>query len=470
MGIVMAAHHLGLDTKVAIKLLLPEVLGHEDVVARFAREARAAAKIKSEHVARVFDVGTLEDGSPYLVMEFLDGIDLHGWMEREGVLGVEQAVDFLLQASVAVAEAHELGIVHRDLKPANLFCVRRAEGTFIKVLDFGISKMKTDAGNSSLKAAMTRTAALMGTPFYMSPEQMDSARDVDGRSDVWSLGVILFELMSGSLPFAGTTLPEVCIKIATQPPAGIRALRPEVPEGLEAVIFKCLEKDRDKRFASVGEFAAALAPFAPARSGHAVERLTRTLDCPPTRAGSQVVPLPAWKGDTHGPETLDAVGRTQHAAVWRSAGRRKILLQFAAATVGLCALVSIIVAMADRPPTSTEANAARTAGAASATASSPGVPVTLAPAPAADPVAPSASESPGGSRVAETLPAATRDERPMDDVRDGPKGGHGKALSAAPAAAPKPTTDAQTAHAATPSRPTPALEAPNNPNPYDERL
>src|ERR1700722_2251218 len=175
MGGVVAAHHIQLDQRVALKFLVPEALLNPESVARFAREARAAVKIKSEHVARVTDVGQLESGAPYMVMEYLDGSDLSTWLQERGRLPVDQAVDFILQACEALADAHALGIVHRDLKPANLFCIRRSDGQpSIKVLDFGISKVTDASGSAS--ASVTRTAALMGSPLYMSPEQMLSSK------------------------------------------------------------------------------------------------------------------------------------------------------------------------------------------------------------------------------------------------------------------------------------------------------
>src|ERR1700733_7006308 len=197
MGIVVAARHVQLDEKVALKFLRPEALADADAVERFAREARAAVKIKSEHVARVIDVGTLPNGAPYMVMEHLDGEDMAAWIKERGALPVEQALDFVLQACVAVADAHALGIVHRDLKPANLFCIRRSDGQLsIKVLDFGISKL-TERTTTAQRMAFTKTTASMGSPLYMSPEQMRSSKDVDAQTDIWALAVILFELMTG---------------------------------------------------------------------------------------------------------------------------------------------------------------------------------------------------------------------------------------------------------------------------------
>src|SRR3954470_13666053 len=190
MGVVVAATHLQLDERVAIKFLVPDALSSDEAVARFAREARAAVKIKSEHVARVIDVGTLDNGAPYMVMEYLEGGDLSRVLQAQGPLPVEDAVEYVLQACEAIAHAHVLGIVHRDLKPANLFLTKRNDGSqSVKVLDFGISKVLSgNSGASSSDAAMTRTRAVMGSPLYMSPEQMTSTRDVDGRTDIWALG------------------------------------------------------------------------------------------------------------------------------------------------------------------------------------------------------------------------------------------------------------------------------------------
>ncbi|MGC4091034.1 MAG: serine/threonine-protein kinase [Polyangiaceae bacterium] len=214
MGMVVAARHIVLDERVAIKFLLPDALSSDEAVARFEREARAAVRIKSEHVVRVTDVGRLESGAPYMVMEYLDGEDLSNWLRLRGPLPVEQAVDFVLQACVALADAHSVGIIHRDLKPGNLFCVRRSDGQLvIKVLDFGISKL-TEAARVSEPGgfSVTKTAAVMGSPLYMSPEQVQSAKDVDARSDIWGLGVVMFELLTGVGPFLGEAFGELAIK------------------------------------------------------------------------------------------------------------------------------------------------------------------------------------------------------------------------------------------------------------------
>ncbi|HEX7667966.1 MAG TPA: serine/threonine-protein kinase, partial [Polyangiaceae bacterium] len=277
MGVVVAAHHIQLDEKVAIKFLLPEMLVSKEAVGRFAREARAAVKIKSEHVARVSDVGTLENGAPYMVMEYLQGEDLAAWVQRQGSMPFEQAIEFVLQACEALAEAHSLGIVHRDLKPANLFVIRAADGLFsVKVLDFGISKMK-DLGGSGSDMSMTKTATVMGSPFYMSPEQMESAKNADSRADIWAIGVILYELVTGRLPFEAEALPELVVKVLTASPPPIRNFRPDAPLELQEIISKCLERDRNQRYANVAELASALGPLGPKRSRESVERIGRVI-------------------------------------------------------------------------------------------------------------------------------------------------------------------------------------------------
>jgi serine/threonine protein kinase len=259
MGVVLEATHLELEQRVAIKLLLPHVAQSQESVGRFLREARSAAKIKSDHVVRVLDVARLESGSPYIVMEFLEGQDLAELVADKGPLPVPLAVDYLLQACEAIAEAHALGIVHRDLKPANLFLVDRPGATpLIKVLDFGISKEASrPIGQKS--DAITTTTAILGTPSYMSPEQMRSTRDVDGRADIWSLGAILFALLKGEPPYQGESTADVCAKIMRDPPPPLSPT--DAPPGVAYAVARCLEKAPDKRFESVAMLAAALVEF-----------------------------------------------------------------------------------------------------------------------------------------------------------------------------------------------------------------
>jgi serine/threonine-protein kinase len=323
-----------LDEKVALKFLLPEALHNPEAVARFAREARAAVKIKSEHVARVIDVGTLPNGAPYLVMEYLDGGDLAAWLQERGPLPIEQAVEFVLQACEAIAEAHALGIVHRDLKPGNLFCIRRADGLLsIKVLDFGISKM-TDTSPSA-PGSMTRTSSLMGSPLYMSPEQMRSSKDVDARTDIWALGMILFELMTGRPGFIADSVMEVAVKVATEAPPSIRSFRPEVSTGLEAVVFRCLEKEGIKRYPNVAELAVALLPFAPKRAKASAERISRVIQAAGLSASALAMPSSPQTAATQvSGETVPPVGRTLAGNA-----RSKV----AAAVIGVVSVVGISV-------------------------------------------------------------------------------------------------------------------------------
>ena len=289
MGIVFAAHHLHLGRLVAIKLLKPDALAHADVVVRFANEARSASRIQSEHVARVLDVGALDSGEPYMVMEYLDGSDLSKYVRQRGPLGIEEAVDYLLQACEALAEAHVAGIVHRDLKPANLYLTRRADGsTCVKVLDFGISKAAL-AGDQAAAQNITRTTSVLGTPGYMAPEQLRSSKHVDARTDIWALGVILHELLTGRLAFQGTTIPEVYAAILASPPEQLRSVRPDAPPQLEAIIVRCLEKDATRRFANVGELAAVLVQFAPNSGRLSAERIGRITGVAPMAAPSAMI-------------------------------------------------------------------------------------------------------------------------------------------------------------------------------------
>jgi eukaryotic-like serine/threonine-protein kinase len=261
MGFVLEATHLGLEQPVAIKMLLPACATRVDIVARFSREARAAAKLKNEHVVRVTDVGALDGGAPYMVMEYLFGRDLETLIEERGTIPISDAVEYVLEACEALAEAHARGVVHRDLKPGNLFLAERPDGRqVIKLLDFGISKAlaKTDDQEESL----TGTDVLMGSPRYMAPEQLRSARDVDTRADIWSLGVILYQLIAGTLPFDAETAPKLIAQIAGEDPMPIERARPGVPPALARAIMRCLEKDLERRFATVRELAAAIALFA----------------------------------------------------------------------------------------------------------------------------------------------------------------------------------------------------------------
>jgi serine/threonine-protein kinase len=276
MAAVFAAKHVGFDRMVALKILLPEASADPTLAARFLQEGKAAVKIRSEHVVRVLDVGTAAEQA-YLVMEYLDGEDLEALLRRGGALPVSTAVDLVLQACEAVGEAHALGIVHRDLKPANLFLSHRADGTpCMKVLDFGISKVPREW--SALRPeARTIPSVFMGSPRYMSPEQMLSASAVDARSDIWSLGAVLHELLTGQPAFEGPTNAVVCARVREGTPAPIAAVRPEVPAPLAAAITRCLEKKPSRRYANVGQLARALAPFGSPGARASAECIARVI-------------------------------------------------------------------------------------------------------------------------------------------------------------------------------------------------
>ena len=255
MGIVLEATDLHLRRRVAVKLLARERAHSEEGRERFVREARAAGRLSSEHVTHLLDVGALADGTPFLVMEFLVGSTLGQILEQHGPPPVDVVVDWMLQALHGVAEAHRHGLVHRDLKPDNLFlCERPAQPPIVKVLDFGVVK---DLGSFSADK-LTRTGATMGSPAYMPPEQV-RAQEIDQRADVWAIGVTLYELTTGRLPFGGESVPQTLAEILREEPLPLRAHRPEAPRDLELLVTRALSKDRAGRYASATELLTALA-------------------------------------------------------------------------------------------------------------------------------------------------------------------------------------------------------------------
>jgi len=429
MGVVVAAHHIQLDERVALKFLLPQAVDSQEAVARFLREARAAVKIKNEHVARVTDVGQLENGAPYIVMEYLAGSDLSGWLEKHGALPIAQAVDFVLQACEALADAHSLGIVHRDLKPANLFCIQRSDGQLsIKVLDFGISKVMTP---DSPGHGMTKTTALMGSPLYMSPEQMQQSKGVDARTDIWALGVILFELLCGRPPFDAEAVTELAIKVAMEPAPSVRAFRADAPPGLERAIARCLEKDRKNRFQTVGELAVALKEFGSSNARQSVERVIGIL----REAGvaTEAVPPSTSPSPAPGvvaPPTGASWGNTNAAT--KPGSKAAIVGIAAAAVLAVVALGGTMLFLRSSPSTP--------ASAAAAVSPPPVVPLPADPIPTAPAPSPSATPAvtaavtvaPPASVAAPVTPPPVRQApRPSAPVRPQPP--------AAPASAP-PTT------------------------------
>jgi eukaryotic-like serine/threonine-protein kinase len=277
MGVVVAARHVTLHQTVAIKLLPDDQAKDAENVARFLREARAVVRLKSEHAIKVTDVGRRKSGAPYFVMELLEGEDLDAIITR-GPLRVSDVVDWILQACEAVAEAHALGIIHRDLKPRNLFLAKRVNGkSLVKVLDFGLAKPVSAFGDAKL----TKTTTVLGSPQYMSPEQMRSLRDVDHRTDVWSLGVCLYELLTRRMPFEADTVPVLCALVLKDQPKPVNLHRPDVPEALAQIVARCLEKDPAARFADIQQLAYALEPFGSSESRGASTRIAGVLRAVP---------------------------------------------------------------------------------------------------------------------------------------------------------------------------------------------
>ncbi len=309
MGMVALADHVALSQKVAIKILT--MASDAQARARFQREARAAVQLKSDHVTKVFDVGATEDGTPYMVMEYLAGRDLSAVLVERGPLPVGEVAEYILQTCEALGEAHRMGIVHRDIKPANLFLTYRPDGRpLVKVLDFGISKI----AGSTADMALTRTQAVLGSPLYMSPEQLRATRDADHRSDIWSLGVVMFELLAGRVPFLASAITELAIRVVQEPAPHVGSIRADVPEGIARILMRCLEKAPDARYQSVTDLAADLEPFAaPMEQVSRADRVAR-MSGAPDRTSSRVAmgrTSVAW-GDTQVEKTQAPKPR----AVW----------------------------------------------------------------------------------------------------------------------------------------------------------
>jgi eukaryotic-like serine/threonine-protein kinase len=426
MALVVEATHMALGRRVAIKILQGDGARAPEVLNRFHREAQIAAQLPGDHIARVSDVGSTEDGEPYLVMELLVGRDLDAELTARGPLPIEEAVHFVLQACEGVAEAHGAGLVHRDLKPGNLFLVRRRDGSAtIKVLDFGISKAAPGQGDPTL----TKTTSTFGTPLYMSPEQVQSAKHVDSRSDQHAIGAILYALLTGRPPFEGESITALAVIIATQTPRPVRAVRPEVPAELEAAILRALAKVPSQRFADLAAFAAAIAPFGGADAASRVSCIASALGAR-TDAPRGVEPIsrvaeldlrraaPAAIGPVEDPASVDALRADQR--------RRSFIALTAVVTAITATIGAVVLALAGGPSPAPPdpAPSAEAGSPAETTPPSPATPADSAPPPgsAAVPAASSAA-----SASAAPAHSVAPPPRPRAPKKAGPPSGTAKA-------------------------------------------
>ncbi len=426
MGVVLAAHHVALDQRVALKFLRGPAVERPDLVQRFLREAKSAVRLKSVHVARVIDVGTLDSGLPYMVLEYLEGSDLAQVLRTEGPLPIERAVGLLLQACEALAEAHSLGIVHRDIKPNNLFLTRGVGGAdLVKVLDFGIAKSATADG------ALTRTDSSVGSPLYMSPEQMRSPRDVDARSDLWALGVTLYELLSARAPFEAQTLPELVDRVTQSRHTPLALVRQDVPRELSHIVSRCLAVRPDDRFSNIAELAAALEPFAGAEGAMRSTNVWRALGATGKAALGSAPRLPVVNADASSDATVTDPARgawagSVDAKVEALAGvspKLAIGLGVAFSAAALTLVGGVVYFVAQRPgpnrapPLSVDAAAvAERAVDASLTTSGTLVPAASVPAAASPPLLPEAGTRPAPqARPSAKGPVKVPPRAPVDE-------------------------------------------------------
>ncbi len=406
MGAVLEAEHLGLGSRVAVKVMLPSLADDAALVERFLREARSTARISSDHVAKVLDVASLADGTPYLVMELLHGENMGAYIDRGAATDAESYL-LLLQVCDGLAHAHAAGLVHRDLKPENVFIVRRRSGEpCAKILDFGIAK------DVAQGASMTQTSEAFGSPSYMSPEQIKSSRSVDARSDVWALGVVAFELFSKNLPFPGRTVFEVGARVIGEPPLSLASLRPDLPAPVVAAVMACLEKAPESRTPDVACFAEAIAPFVPGGPGFVAgvrEALMSSRPSPPR------APLP--------PSETESVARAatpeQDTQLTVTTGRDHALggKRGAAVALGSLGLAVVVFGFALRArlrPEHAPTNAPVTFASAASTASDEPKPSPLAPSTSSAPAlgAPSSPVSAASVVVPAAPPSAAASASP----------------------------------------------------------
>ncbi|HSO40628.1 MAG TPA: serine/threonine-protein kinase, partial [Labilithrix sp.] len=436
MGMVVAARHVQLGQRVALKFMLKEAMTDPSNAERFAREARAAVQLQSPHTARVLDVGTLNNGEPYMVMEYLDGHDLDEVSRQVGPMAPHTAVGYMLQACEAFAEAHGLGMIHRDIKLKNLFLTKSVDGRpLVKVLDFGLAK----TAGGALDVSLTSTTAVFGSPQYMSPEQMRSAKDVDARSDVWSIGVCLYELLTAHVPFDAPGVAEICAMVLKDPVVAPSRWAPGLPAELDAVVVRCLAKDPGERYQTVAELAYALEPWtalegSASRILHVFES-ARKNDLPTLMDPAKTEPI---EGDGIA-KTMDAWG-TGGERARASRGRLSAMAAVTAASAVVLALLVVggVVFVRSRAPAAPATQLADT-------------PATAEPVPVADPAAAATLEgdppppvappppSPPPVVALATTKAAAKPAPSTQVVRPSPPP-PARPPSAPPLAAPKPTS------------------------------
>jgi eukaryotic-like serine/threonine-protein kinase len=392
MGVVVAATHLELGTPIALKFLHHDMTQNQSVVERFMREARSSAQLRGENVCRVSDVGRTESGQPFLVMELLAGQDLGTLLKTNGALPVTVAAEVIMQACIALGEAHAVGVIHRDIKPGNLFWTQRPDGSaLIKVLDFGVAKAPEE-----LNMSLTQTQNVIGSPGYMSPEQLKSSKSVDPRSDIWSLGIVLYELVSAKKPFEAQSITELALKVAMDPAPAMSA---GIPPSFESVILRCLEKDPQRRYRDVADLAAALAPFVgPTRGPELAYAVTRVL----RGAHQPFIAAPPPPG-ANTPTTLrGASGVMPPSGISTKRSWRLPAVMGAGAAVGIVLALVMLMSGNKKPVAASAPGETRTMELA------PAKPMEVAPAPALAPaVAPVAAPAPTPAPAPPTTTAAT---------------------------------------------------------------
>ncbi|MBX3126019.1 MAG: serine/threonine protein kinase [Polyangiaceae bacterium] len=340
MGAVVTAIQLDLGRRVALKIMPPRAAEHPPAVERFLREARAASAIQSDHVVRVFEVARTERGIPFLVMEYLPGVTLDQVIRSRGALTPAEAIEYVLQTCLALSECHAIGIVHRDLKPENIMVLQRpGQVGVVKVLDFGISKSDWLSLDSSFTPNLTSTTDVFGTPTHMSPEQVRSSKSVDHRADIWALGVVLYEALTGAPPFMAETLPALSAMIVSEEPVAPSVRRPDLPRALSDVVLACLAKRPSDRPQSVAELAERLAPFASAASGQHVERIRAVVGAAPSAAVTGRRPA--------GTDTSSSWGTTQRR---RPRSQRSVMFGVFGGVVAFAAVLVALLALRRSEP------------------------------------------------------------------------------------------------------------------------